>query len=178
MKENKSLKKVNIILTIVAVIMVISGTFAWLKYRSDNTAMELTVGNINNVQITLKPYQLNLKLTPMLTYTDLDTSGDYITVKVTNNGNDTENFQLYYDIDVIDSGLQNSNFKYTIVRTNDNQVTEGNFASANTNNNFYILNGTIPSGVTHTYKVYLWLYGSNSNAPGLTFKGDLRASIG
>ena len=86
MKKNKSFKKVNIILTIVAVIMVISGTFAWLKYRSDNTAMELTVGNINNVQITLKPYQLNLKLTPMLTYTDLDTSGDYITVKVTNNG--------------------------------------------------------------------------------------------
>ena len=168
----------NLIILVMAIIVIVGvGTYAWLSYRSKNTAMVLTVGDINNVQITLKPYQLDLSLSPKLTLDTSNANTDYVTVTVANNSSSARNFKLFYDIHEIDSGLQNSNFRYTIVKTNDSSTTTGNFASANTTNDFYILDGSIPGGTTYTYKVYTWLYGNSSNTPGLTFKGDLRASI-
>ena len=180
MKNN--IKSVNIkstIMIVIAIVLIVTlGTFAWLTYRSKNTAMVLTIGDIDNVQITLKPYELDLELSPMLSYTNLDSTGDYVTVSVVNNNTASQTFSLFYDIDYIDSGLQNSNFRYTIVRTNDNNTTTGNFASANTSNNFYILsNATIPANTTYNYKIYVWLYGNASNNPGLSFKGVLGAEL-
>ena len=168
----------NLIILVMAIIVIVGvGTYAWLSYRSKNTAMVLTVGDINNVQITLKPYQLDLSLSPKLTLDTSNANTDYVTVTVANNSSSARNFKLFYDIHEIDSGLQNSNFRYTIVKTNDSSTTTGNFANANTTNDFYILDGSIPGGTTYIYKVYTWLYGNSSNTPGLTFKGDLRASI-
>ena len=174
----KSIRTRNIVLTIITILLVtVLGTYAWLSYRSKNTAMVLTVGDINNIQITLSPYQLNLNLTPKLTLDTSNNNTDYITVTVTNSGSEIKNFSLFYDIHEIYMGLQNSNFRYTIIRTNDSNTTTGNFASANTTNDFYILNANISPGTTYTYKVYTWLYGNESNSPGLAFKGDLRASF-
>ncbi len=165
----------NLLITIfLVVLVVIVGTYAWLTYRSKDTAMVLTIGDINNIQITLKPYQLDLSLSPVL---ELDEEGDYVTVTVVNNNASAKAFSLYYDIEEIASGLQSSDFMYTIIRTNDNDTIIGNFVGANTTNNFTILNGNIPASTTYTYKVYLWLHGDDTNAPGLAFKGELRASI-
>ena len=173
---NKGYKHI-LLMAVLLGIVVIMGTYAWLTYRSKNTAMVLTIGDINNVQITLNPYQLDLTLTPMLTYTSLDTSGDYVTVTVVNNSASSKEFSLYYNIKQIAEGLQNSNFRYTILRTNDNDITDGNFANANTTDDFVILEESIPATTTYVYKVYLWLYGNNPNAPGLSFEGELNASI-
>ncbi|MBR7042316.1 MAG: hypothetical protein IKI04_02320 [Bacilli bacterium] len=168
-----------IVIALIVVVMIGLGTYAWITYRSKNTAMVLTIGDLNNVQITLKPYQLELELSPMLTYTSLDTSGDYVTVSVVNNSTTDKKFSLFYDIHEIDSGLQNSNFRYTIKRTNDNNLTEGNFASASTSGEFYILeDATIPANTTYNYRVYTWLYSNGNQQSGLSFKGDLRAEIG
>ena len=180
MEENiKELNIKSIIMMAIFLIVIIGlGTYAWLTYRSKNTAMVLTIGDINSVQITLKPYQLDMTLSPMLTYTSLDTTGDYVTVTVTNSTSSDQKFSLFYDIEHIDSGLQNSSFKYTILKTNDNTTTEGDFTNSNTTDNFYILDKlTIPASTTYTYKVYVWLDGNVENTPGLTFKGDLRAEI-
>ena len=125
---DNEVRKINIkslLLTLVLTITIIGlGTYAWLTYRSKNTAMVLTIGDINSVQITLKPYQLDMTLSPMLTYTSLDTTGDYVTVTVTNSTSSDQKYSLFYDINYIDSGLQNSSFKYTILKTNDNTTTE------------------------------------------------------
>ena len=179
---DNEVRKINIkslLLTLVLTITIIGlGTYAWLTYRSKNTAMVLTIGDINSVQITLKPYQLDMTLSPMLTYTSLDTTGDYVTVTVTNSTSSDQKFSLFYDINYIDSGLQNSSFKYTILKTNDNTTTEGDFTNSNTTDNFYILDKlTIPASTTYTYKVYVWLDGNTANTPGLSFKADLRAEI-
>ena len=177
--ETKKTNIKSILITLIITIAVVGiGTYAWLTYRSKNTAMVLTIGDLNNVQITLKPYQLDMTLDPMLTYSSLDTSGEYVTVSVVNNSNTNQKFNLYYDISQIDSGLQNSNFRYTLVRQNDSNTTEGNFANATTSSNFYILEaGTIPANTTYNYKVYTWLYGDGNQSSGLVFKGDLRAEI-
>ena len=175
-KEINKLNIKSLVITILLIVLVVFvGTFAWLTYRSKDTAMVLTIGDIDNIQITLKPYQLDLSLTPEL---QLDTSKDHVTVTAINGSDSSKSFSLYYDIQEIASGLQSSNFQYKIIRTNDNNTTEGNFASANTISNFTILNDTVPAGETYTYNVYLWLYGNSSNDPGLAFKGELRASIG
>ena len=74
-----------IITSLIIVVVITMGTFAWLSYRSNSTAMVLTIGDINDIQITLKPYQLDLELSPVLTYTSLDANEEYVTVSVVNN---------------------------------------------------------------------------------------------
>ena len=64
-RKNKYL----ILIFVFIAITMIAGTFAWLTYRSSKTAMVLTVGNLNNVQITLSPYQIDGELDPVTTYT-------------------------------------------------------------------------------------------------------------
>ena len=178
--DNKVMNIKNIIITIVLILLVITiGTYAWLTYRSNDTAMVLTIGDLNNVQITLKPYQLDLELDPVLTYTSLDTNNEYVTITVVNNSSREQSFSLFYDINYIDSGLQNNTFKYTLLRTNDNTTTEGNFANAATSENLFVLRDSIiPANTTYTYKMYTWLDGNSTNTSGLVFKGDLNAKIG
>ena len=177
---------IHLLLLIISIVSILTiGTFAWLNYRSKDTAMTLTIGDINDIQLTLKPYQLDLELLPVLTYTSLDANEEYVTVTVTNNSSQSKWYELYYDISEIDQDLQNSNFRYTVLKSTDNgstysQVKEGNFAEANTTNNFYIYKDEVPSNTTYKYKVYVWLYG-DSNQSGLigkTFKGDLRVLLG
>ena len=164
----------GIILTVITV-----GTFAWLSYRTKSMAMVLTIGDINNIQITLKPYQLNLELSPVLTYTSLDANEEYVTVSVTNNSSEAQKFNLFYDIKHIDSSLISSDFKWTLLRTNDNNITSGNFTSANTSNPSYVLKGfSIPANTTWNYRVYTWVDGTNNpNISNAVFKADFRAEL-
>ncbi|MBR7042033.1 MAG: BspA family leucine-rich repeat surface protein [Bacilli bacterium] len=179
MNKETSIKSLIIAMGIVLA-LTIAGTFAWLNYRSKSTAMVLTIGDINNIQITLKPYQLDLELSPVLTYTSLDPNEEYITVSVVNNSSTEQKFSLYYDIQEIDNSLVSNDFKYTVLRTNDNNIVTGNFASVNIDEDFYILyNGSIPANTTYNYRVYTWLDGTNNpNIENAMFKADVRASLG
>ena len=68
-KKSINLTKKHIIIIIIAILLItIAGTFAWLSWRSNDTALVLTVGDINNAQVVLKPYQINSTITPVLTY--------------------------------------------------------------------------------------------------------------
>ena len=173
-----------IITSLIIVVVITMGTFAWLSYRSKSTAMVLTIGNVNDIQITLKPYQLDLELSPVLTYTSLDANEEYVTVSVTNNSSSQQYFSLFYDISHIDSSLVSSDFKYTILKSADNwstsnMDTSGNFSSANTTNDFYILDEvSIPANTIWYYRVYTWVDGTNNpNVSNAVFKANLQAKL-
>ena len=177
--ENKN--KYLIITFIFIAVIIITGTFAWLSYRSKKTSLVFTVGDMNNMQVTLKPYQIDATIDPELDYTDVE----YTEVTAINNRNVKMNYALFYDIEEIDSALQSTDFKYTIERSTNNGSTytvykTGNFSTANTTNDFIILDEDVPEETTYKYRVYIWVDGytnPNTGIEGATFKGELRAEI-
>ena len=174
--ENKN--KYLIITFILVALVIITGTFAWLTYRSNKTALVLTVGSIDGMSVTLKPYQITASLTPTNDYT----TEEYINVTANNKKTTAEIFNLYYEIDTIDTELIDDGFKYTTDNwSTQTEVKTGDFSSAVTGQNLNIYTETVPGGnTTYQYKVYLWIDstdGSQANMQGKTFTGELRAEI-
>ncbi len=173
-------KKRYILSLIVAILVVISlGTYAWLTYRTNDTAMVLTIGDINNVRITMNPYQIDANLSPNLTYI----GQPYTTVEVVNNSLEPKGIKLYYKINAIDSELATSNLKYTIEKkavgsSSYTHITpDGNFAGATKGDIITVVDEEVPVGTTY-YKVYVWLYSASSaqnNVTGKRFNAELGA---
>ena len=162
-------------------VFILIGTYAWLTWKSKETALVLTIGNINNIQITLKPYVIDDELLPVLSYE----SGVSTNVDVVNNSSVKKKFKLYYKINDIAEELIDEAFKYTITRSVDSGNTyevykEGNFVGTASNSNLEILEETIVKNDNYKYKVYLWLDGdgnSQGNVQGKVFSGELRAEF-
>ena len=162
-------------------VFILIGTYAWLTWKSKETALVLTIGNINNIQITLKPYVIDDELLPVLSYE----SGVSTNVDVVNNSSVKKKFKLYYKINDIAEELIDEAFKYTITRSVDSGNTyevykEGNFVGTTSNSNLEILEETIVKNDNYKYKVYLWLDGdgnSQGNVQGKVFSGELRAEF-
>lgn len=180
--NNKIIKNKSIFMLILAILVIITvGTFAFLTYRSNNTAMVLTIGDINDVEITLSPYQITGTFNPISTYTN----EKYTNVTVKNSNSSSRNITLYYQINSIANELKIASFKYTITKSTDNgssysHLKTGNFASATTGSNMNITEESIPAGATYKYKVYIWLDSSGGNqasAQGKTLNAELRALI-
>ncbi len=177
--ENKKRYILGIIIAIIAIISL--GTYAWLSYRTNDTAMVLTIGDINNVRITMNPYQIDAKMSPNLTYT----GQPYTTVEVINNSSSPRNIKLFYTINAIDSELATSNLKYTIEKkavgaSSYTHITpDGNFSGASKGSIITIIDESAPVGTTY-YKVYVWLYSGSSaqnNVTGKRFNAELNANI-
>ena len=179
MKEfiNKIKNNKTILVIIIAVLLItITGTFAWLSWKSKETALVLKVGDINGTIVTLKPYQLEGTLSPVQSYTD----GLYTNVNITNNStSNIYNVKLYYNISAIDDALKSEKFKYTILNTATNETTEGNFSSATTTDEFIIFDKTVTAEDISNYKVYIWISGegNTTSLQGKSFKAELRANI-
>ena len=187
MDNNQKVNNKSIFILILSLaLVVITGTFAWLSWRSQNTAMVLTIGDIKGLTVSLKPYQINASLSPKSTYTD----GIVIDVTAANAKNEADNFKLFYKIDTIDDALKDQGFKYTITKctancTNASNYTVlndagGNFASASSGGDLQIYKETVPANTTYKYKVYLWIdssAGNQSSMQNKSFIGELRASI-
>ena len=176
--ENKKKYILGLIITIIAIISL--GTYAWLTYRTNSTAMVFTVGDIETLKITVETYQINENIAPVLAYT----SGAEVNVDITNNGINTGAGRLYYQINKIDEPLRNSKFKWTIERSTDGGTNyevyqQGNFSSATTTEELTILEDNVPANTSYKYKVYIWLDGSSSQnlTEGSVFNGELRAEI-
>ena len=181
-KKNKLSKKSISIMVFSLIVVVITGTFAWLTWRSQNTAMVLTIGELDGMSVTLKPYQINASLTPTNDYT----TQEYVNVTVENKKTVVDDFTLYYSINNIDAALIDDGFKYTIVKSTNNWSSQtvvkiGNFVSARTGQNMEIYSESVPGNNTiYKYRVYLWVDSSDGNQAsmqGKTFNGELRASI-
>lgn len=173
--------KYLIITIAIMIVVILTGTFAWLTYQSNKTAMVLTIGDINNVQVTLQPYQINASIVPRTTFND--SSNNVVNVVAVNNTDFKKRISLYYDINEIDEALTSEDFKYVITRkttTNGSFSTlkTGDFDNAVVGQPYEILNEKIPEDSTYEYKVYLWLDGTQTeNDEGVSFNGELRAEI-
>ncbi len=181
----KNNRKVFIMILSLALV-IISGTFAWLSWRTQKTSLVLTVGDIRGLTVSLKPYQINATLSPVSAYTD----GIVIDVTADNKKTEADNFKLFYKIDTIDNALKDQSFKYTITKCTANcanasnytllNAAGGNFVGANNNSNLPIYQESVPANTTYKYKVYLWIDssgGNQSNMQNKTFTGELRASV-
>lgn len=175
-------KKKTIYLSILVLgIILIIGTFAWLTWKSNETTLVLTVGEIDDVQVTLKPYKIDKEIISVLTYEN----EAYINVDAINRGTNNKKIKLYYHVNSINQELINSDFKYTILKSIDdgNTYTEylsGDFSSSSNDSDLYIMEEYMEANKNYKYKVYIWLDGTNSgqgNIQGMSFNGELRAEI-
>ena len=189
-EEQPKISKKSLLITIFSLLaVIITGTFAWLTWRSNNTAMVLRIGDVSGLTVTLKPYKINATLSPVASYTSNE---NVVVVDVTaqNNGTQFYTFNLFYQIDTIDSALIDEGFKYTITKCTANCDTasnysllnddSGNFSTASSNSNFNIYEEAIPGMVTYKYKVYLWIdssAGNQTNMQSKSFIGELRARV-
>ncbi len=179
------MKKDKVSLLIISLIVIASiiivGTYAWFTWRSKETALVLVVGDIDNVQVTLKPYKIDSKIIPVLTYED----EDYVNVSVTSSLSSSKKIKLYYHINNIDSELASEEFKYTITKSTNggttyNEYLTGNFLGVKNNDDFYIMEEEVSKSNQPLYRVYLWLNESGSDQSsfqGKSFSGELRAEI-
>ena len=179
------MKKDKVSLLIISLIVIASiiivGTYAWFTWRSKETALVLVVGDIDNVQITLKPYKIDSEIIPVLTYED----EDYVNVSVTSSLSSSKKIKLYYHINNIDSELASEEFKYTITKSTNggttyNEYLTGNFLGVKNNDDFYIMEEEVSKSNQPLYRVYLWLNESGSDQSsfqGKSFSGELRAEI-
>ena len=181
MNDKKRVNKRLLILVLLLLITMVSGTFAWFTYRSKESALVLTIGDINNSKVIIKPYQIRETLTPVNTYT----SGVYSQVQVNNNGNSELNAVLYYKLNQLDDTLKNNGLKYTIVSsaTIDGIYTEvktGDFTDFKGRGNYPIYSIKVNSGTNLYYRVYLWLdssVGNQNDIQNTSLDVELNASI-
>ena len=166
---------------IISLLVLIVGTYAWLTWRSKETDLKLTVGNIDDTMVTISPYKINASILPALSYEE----EEYANVEVVNNSNETKAVEVYYEISNIDTELVNENFKYTITRSIDNGTTyteykSGNFSNAVVNEEFMLLNEVIPKNTTYKYEIYTWLNSEDideNDYVGSSFVGELNVRI-
>ena len=56
-KINGSIGRIIIMMLILS-ITIIGGTFAWFTYRSRESALVLSIGDINDSKVIIEPYQI------------------------------------------------------------------------------------------------------------------------
>lgn len=188
MRDNETtLGNKSVIIAIISlVVVIVTGTFAWLSWHTQNTAMVLTIGDIQGLTISLKPYQINASLSPVSAYTD----GIVVDVTAANAKTEADDFRLFYQINTIDNELKDAGFKYTITKCSANCTNAsnyvllnnagGNFVGASSGGTLTIYSESIPANTTYKYKVYLWIdssFPNQSAMQGKTFKGELRAEV-
>ena len=180
--KNKISKKSILIIMFAVIGILMAGTFAWLSYRTQETAMVLTIGDIKGLYVTLTPYQINDTLSPVSDYLD----GIVVDVTAQNNSTTVEDtFNLFYLVQTIDNALKDEGFKYTISKSTNNGssysvVKTGDFSNASNGNNLYIYDDNVPANTTYKYKVYIWIdssSGNQSNMQNKSFNAELRANI-
>ena len=172
-------KKIYLVWGILVLLVMIAGSYAYFSWRTSESRLVLTVGDINNIQVVLKPYRIDTDILPVLTYEN----EDYVNVDVVNSNNKRNTFELYYKINTIDEELKNSNFKYTITKSTDggntySEVKTDTFSSAEDDTEITIYSSIISGIKTEKYKVYVWLDGSEegqTNVEGKAFNAELRA---
>lgn len=158
-------------------LVIVSGTVAWISYQSKKTALVLTLGENDTVVVTIDPYQIRGTLNSTLNYSALS---NYASITVDGSSNYFGScFQFYYIINSIDSELLNGNLKYAITESNSlngiyTEVASGVFASDDFLN---IYEDELSPNTNYYYKSYIYLDGStNGNSLiNKTINAELRA---
>ena len=53
-------KKIYLVWIILVLLAMIMGSYAYFSWRTSESRLVLTVGDINNIQVTLKPYRIKI----------------------------------------------------------------------------------------------------------------------
>ena len=165
-------KNKKIILTIfLMLIIIISGTVAWLTWKSKESSLVLTVGEVNGPSISLYPYQLNGTLSPVLNYEGVN----YVQVEATNNRSKEVKAKLFYNVKSIDNALISGDVKYTVTSSDSKNGTyteyaTGDLSSASAGETQNVANISIPANSNKFYRVYLWIDGNSSNSANMQNK--------
>lgn len=175
-------KNKKIILTIfLMLIIIISGTVAWLTWKSKESSLVLTVGEVNGPSLSLYPYQLNGTLSPVLNYEGVN----YVQVEATNNRSKEVKAKLFYNVKSIDNALISGDVKYTVTSSDSKNGTyteyaTGDLSSASAGGTQDVANISIPANSNKFYRVYLWIDGNSSNSSNMqnkTLSLELRAEF-
>ena len=100
-----------IVIIVMLATVIVGGTFAWFTYQSRQSALVLTIGELNDTQITLTPYQINEVMAPGSSYSSGVKSD--VNVQVGSNINNSS-VVLYYKINDLDTTLINKGLSYTV----------------------------------------------------------------
>ena len=169
------------LIVIMLLIVVVGGTVAWFSYASKQSALVLTIGDINDTHIILTPYQIKGTMTPVETYT----SGVYSEVEVINDDTDSTSISLFYKINELDQKLIDNGLKYTIASSDSEngtytEIKTGDFTQFSGQDEALILDTNTQADTTIYYRVYLWLdseVGEQSIVQGSVLDVELNASI-
>lgn len=186
MNRSNNKNKYLIMVIFVIIIALVVGTLAWFSWQSKRSALVFTVGEIDKLQITLSPYEMDLRIAPIIpNVNNLEYGNDYVTITVTNNEDTSGNFNFLYNIIESDSELLgNTNMQYAIIKSIDGNsymnVKTGNFSGMSVFNAFNIYSDTVPGNTIYYYKVYIYLNNKENNQSSLRgkkFHVNLIASI-
>ena len=158
--ENK--KRIFVVI-FTLLLTIIGGTFAWYTYQSRKSALVLTIGDLTDAKVTLKPYQINETMVPVNTYEN------QVYTQVDVNASSNIELSLYYKINEISEDLINNGLKYTITSSDSldgtySLVKTGDFTSY-ANNRLDIL--TVELSANAYYRIYVWLDSNFGNQSGL-----------
>lgn len=149
----------KIIITFILLILVIlGGTYAWFTYKSKATSLVLSIDDVNNSKVIIKPYEIRGTMTPVNVYS----SGVYSQIKAVNSSDETLSIVLFYKINSLDSVLINNGLKYTIASSTSvngsySVVSTGDFTSLTTEDELTIMKSTIDANTTIYYRIYFWV---------------------
>ena len=164
------MKKIKInrrllIVVLLLLISIIGGTYAWFTYQSNKSALVLSIADLRDSKVIIKPYQIRDTMSPVATYT----SGVYSQVQVINSSTSNKMvLTLYYIINSLNEELINNGLKYTIVSSIEEngeytEVITGDFTTLSGGNELTIFDTKINANTTVYYRVYLWLDSNYGN---------------
>ena len=170
---NNNKKKVYIItgVSLLLLLVIISGTYAWYTWTTSNSDVTNIVADVGAATVTFDGgSDISANLRPVS-----DKSKGI--VKNINVKADTEGlvFNMYLDITSIDTDLKDESFRYELYK-GDTKVKEGNFSDSyltsntvtctknNTNHIVLLTNESISTSKT-SYTLYIWIDGENYTNP-------------
>ena len=170
---NNNKKKIFIItgISLLVLIAIIGGTYAWYSWNTSDDEVTKIAAGIGTATVTFDGgSDINANLRPVSD----KSKGIVKTIKVKS---DTAGllFNMYLDITSIDVDLKDESFRYEFYRGT-NKVKEGNFSdsyltsntdtcSKNNTKHIVLLTGESISTVYADYTLYIWIDGENYENP-------------
>ena len=170
---NNNKKKIFIItgISLLVLIAIIGGTYAWYSWNTSDDEVTKIAAGIGTATVTFDGgSDINANLRPVSD----KSKGIVKTIKVKS---DTAGllFNMYLDITSIDADLKDESFRYEFYRGT-NKIKEGNFSdsyltsntdtcSKNNTKHIVLLTGESISTAYADYTLYIWIDGANYTNP-------------
>ena len=139
------------------VLITITGTYAWFTWSStENTELTMTIDEFTDVVFT-SGNDITTGLTPVFNYYD----GKSTSFTITNRGTETFSYNVYLNVDSIDSKLVSEQVKYALVKNNE-LVTINNLSTVIIGTPINIYSSSITNS-SDSFVFYLYIDGNEEN---------------